>query len=367
MLDAALASLIAADGDEQAGERLESLIESRLAPLVRTIVARKLRAYGAANMVGAEDLEDVAGDALLVLVQRLQALRSEAGAVDIENLDGYTAAVAYSACARYLRRRYPDRARLKSRLRYILQRDRRFALWDVPAAGPCCGLAARAGDPPERSAAEAMARLEREPERWPRSWAAPALVDHADPAPLVADIFRLAAGPIELDALVRMVAAIWRLERSGHAERGDQVEHLHSASATPEVSLDRRRFVERLWTEIGTLPVRQRIALLLNLRDGQGAGLLWILPVTGVASVRTIAATLEMPAEELAALWSQLPIDDNAIAARLGCTRQQVINLRMSARKRLGNRLRMLQSPTGRFDSRRANLPDPSASTEKDT
>ena len=35
---------------------------------------------------------------------------------------------------------------------------------------------------------------------------------------------------------------------------------------------------------------------------------------------------------------SSIPLDDNAIAQRLGCTRQQVINLRMTARKRLANR-----------------------------
>ena len=38
-------------------------------------------------------------------------------------------------------------------------------------------------------------------------------------------------------------------------------------------------------------------------------------------------------------LWNELPLPDNAVAARLGCTRQQVINLRMAARKRLAHRL----------------------------
>ena len=49
--------------------------------------------------------------------------------------------------------------------------------------------------------------------------------------------------------------------------------------------------------------------------------------------------TLLTAVEEFAALWNELPLADNAVAARLGCTRQQVINLRMAARKRLGHRL----------------------------
>ena len=43
--------------------------------------------------------------------------------------------------------------------------------------------------------------------------------------------------------------------------------------------------------------------------------------------------------EALAALWHALPLPDNDVALRLDCTRQQVINLRMAARKRLVNRL----------------------------
>ena len=43
---------------------------------------------------------------------------------------------------------------------------------------------------------------------------------------------------------------------------------------------------------------------------------------------------------EFASLWQRIPLDDETIARRLGCTRQQVINLRMAGRKRLSNRLR---------------------------
>jgi len=46
-----------------------------------------------------------------------------------------------------------------------------------------------------------------------------------------------------------------------------------------------------------------------------------------------------MTIEALAELWNSLPLDDHAIAARLGITRQQVINLRRAARERLARRL----------------------------
>jgi hypothetical protein len=79
-------------------------------------------------------------------------------------------------------------------------------------------------------------------------------------------------------------------------------------------------------------------------------------PVTGIASVRAIAGTLELPVEELAHLWQKLPLDDNTLSERLGCTRQQVINLRMSARKRLTHRLAIHDRSSGNLQRFSASL-----------
>jgi hypothetical protein len=51
-----------------------------------------------------------------------------------------------------------------------------------------------------------------------------------------------------------------------------------------------------------------------------------------------LAGTLEMDRGALDRLWDRLPVDDQTIAKRLGLTRQQVINLRKSARARLARR-----------------------------
>ena len=81
------------------------------------------------------------------------------------------------------------------------------------------------------------------------------------------------------------------------------------------------------------------IDLAHDFRDADGHGVIFMLPFTGLVTMRGIAEVLEIPAPELAALWRTLPLDDAAIAMRLGITRQQVINLRKSARARLGRRL----------------------------
>ena len=95
-----------------------------------------------------------------------------------------------------------------------------------------------------------------------------------------------------------------------------------------------------MWDEILQLPPRQRTALLLNLRDESGGAAIALLPVIRVATMRQVAAALEMSAEELAAVWDRLPLEDAAIGEKLGASQQQVANLRKCARERLSRRLR---------------------------
>jgi RNA polymerase sigma factor (sigma-70 family) len=100
--------------------------------------------------------------------------------------------------------------------------------------------------------------------------------------------------------------------------------------------------LEALWREIHALPSRQAAALLLSLRDEKGQEVISLFPLTGTATLRQIAAAIALPAERFAQLWSRLPLDDRTIADLLGASRQQVINLRKSARERLARRLRGL-------------------------
>jgi hypothetical protein len=124
------------------------------------------------------------------------------------------------------------------------------------------------------------------------------------------------------------------------ADAHDLVDHLEDRGASPAEALEHRDYLERLWSEIILLPMRQRAALLLNLRDEHGGGMLALLPITGIASKPDIARALEVSEEALAELWGTLPRDDQWIAEYLGITRRQVINLRKCARERLTRRMR---------------------------
>jgi hypothetical protein len=163
---------------------------------------------------------------------------------------------------------------------------------------------------------------------------------------LLSTIFRQVDAPVQLEALVSTIAdlqGIKDLPLAPHADEGKaSTESLSDPRPNIAASVERRSYLQRLWSEIVLLPPGQRAALLLNLRDVH-EGVIVLLPLTGVATIQQIAKAVAIPVEEFAGLWNDLPLDDTAVAVRLGVTRQQVINLRKSARARLARRMMTLE------------------------
>jgi len=316
--------------DSSSAERmLESLIVDHAQAGIRKIVSYKLAFQGAAE---SQDVEDVASEVLVELISRLRSVRDGTEASEIGSFSGYTAVAAYHACNEYLRRKYPNRHRLKTRLRYLLSTEKRLAIWEDAQGDWLCGFARWQEERPDPVSA---ARLH----RWAEELAdLPHGKDALPPAELVSRIFERFNAPVELDELVAIVGQIWGVEDAAPAPESAARE-MESGAEDPGTRLDLRRWMTELWTQIRELPQPQRVALLLNLRCSSETAAVGLLPLIGVASIREIAQTLEWEAEELAAIWNQLPLDDLAIAERLGVTRQRVINLRKSARERLSRRM----------------------------
>jgi hypothetical protein len=159
---------------------------------------------------------------------------------------------------------------------------------------------------------------------------------------LIAEIFDRNGAPLTLDDLVTIVAELAQIKDNQPqiSIDDDYVGSYAVSRQEADMSIDQRSQVERLWLEVCALPLRQRVALLLSLRDANGRAVLTLLPLIGIASLRQLADALEMPADKLAELWNKLPLEDTTIAESLRVTRQQVINLRKSARSRLARRTR---------------------------
>jgi len=160
-------------------------------------------------------------------------------------------------------------------------------------------------------------------------------------------LFERSGRPLVFDEVVKIAAETWHIHDppaesidTGGSERDYP---FTSSEARVDLALEQRLFFEQVWLEVCQLPVLQRVALLLNLRDSRDGGVISFLPFLGVASKEELARLLEMPYADFQKVWNELPLDDSRIAQMFGITRQQVINLRKTARERLARKMRKLE------------------------
>ncbi|MGE0641440.1 MAG: hypothetical protein AB7G12_16255 [Thermoanaerobaculia bacterium] len=317
-------------------EALGRLLLDEAVPLLESIVRRRL-----ADLPRAEQ-EEVESGALLRLTEMLQRFVAGDPEVEIQSFRAYVGTTGSNACRAFLRRRHPERTRLSNQLRYALGHDPGLALWSAADGSVRTGLAGWRGRDDEAFAAiDAAARpAPFEPGPSPSTGAAlPALLRR---------FFLHAGRPVRFDRLLAAMAeALGVHDRplvslsEAPASVDDDEGEREIAETRPgaQRQLEDRQYLEALWAEVALLPLRQRTALLLNLRDDQGRDRLRLLPATGVVDLPTLAASLALEIEELRQLLPELPLEDRLIAERLDATPRQVINLRKSARARLARRL----------------------------
>ena len=116
---------------------LAELLSIHAQPQVRRMVSQRLAAAGVAER---QDIDDLCSEVLAELLYRLRQIKENPGGAGIENFASYAAAAAYRAYSDYLRSKYPLRHRLKTQLRYLLQTDNRFQIWQMPDHLWLCGL-----------------------------------------------------------------------------------------------------------------------------------------------------------------------------------------------------------------------------------
>jgi RNA polymerase sigma factor (sigma-70 family) len=315
--DRVLRELIRAESDPARSKEIGRLIQTRAHPLVERVL-EKHRTRGLQQT----DVEDIAATVALRLTRKLQQVPYSVDEA-IREFDAYVARTTINVLQDLERTRSPERTRLERRLRLLLVKDPRLALW-TSSSGSSCGLA------------EWNARL-------PLPVSLPVVMPKA--AEITGDVLtavlRSISHPVLFETLLQLVAAHWGISDAAAVEKESAIDQRPGQ----EEQTAARQNMEILWREIVELPERQRTALLLNLRDAFGVNALELLPLTGVASFSEIARTLGLSVDALSALWNDLPLEDLKIASLIGATRQQVINLRKAARQRLHRRMARHEYP----------------------
>ncbi len=337
-IDILLEPLLTEVSDQQADDLLSQLITVHAAPVIKGVIRFKLR-LNSFRETQREESEDIQQEVVLQLVAQLQRFRKLPTGHPISDVRGMAAIIAHRTCARWMRRQFPERHALKNRLHYLLTRQRGLSIWQDADGKLVAGFAVWQQQSKAIQTTHGLADIE----KLPTHIRALKSDKPQELAQLLASLFNYLGGPIEFDELVSSVAAIQGINDQpleSLADDEDVAFEPVAAEADPAWRVEKKFFLQRLWEELQLLPVNQRAALLLNLKDSSGFSSITLFPATGIATVRQLAQALEIKPEDLAELWNDLPIEDARIAELTGLTRQQVINARKSGRERLARRLK---------------------------
>lgn len=313
---------LAEEDEIQASSLLEALMV-HADGTIRRIVGSKLgrHAYGSRDGISM-DVDDVSSTALVNLLSKMVSLKAGEDRAQIQSFVDYTAAVAFNACNEYFRDRHPEWYSLANQLRYLLRHAPGVRLWKTIDQIEMCGDVAWEGRP----AVSATESLREALQRWrPRKVG----------LDLLPAIFQAIAGPVEFDTLVEEVAQAWGIKiQLADIDEFHEDSRFARSEPSPEEQACTRQFMQWLWTALKGLPLKQRRPLLLNMKDTYGCDV-GIFDWFGIATIEQIAETLEIPTEDFARMWKELPISDRRIAKLWGSSVQQIINWRSEARKKL--------------------------------
>jgi len=288
------------------------------------------------------DAEDLLSDVLVALIERFRQWKERPQNAPIDYLPNYIVRLTLNIIALHWRQQSPHYHQLRNKLLYLLEGRgsvKMFALWDGNAPGEqLCGFFDWRGKPRCHS------------ERYwiwcsdPHRFVAEALPYGTDPqkmdmAELLAHVFNWVGGPMEFDDLLAGLQVLLGIQSVViYSANPDEIECEESVWGLAEA--ERRvidaegkvLFTTQLWEGLKRLPVNQRRAFLLHF-DRE----VWETFIShGCCTWKGIAELLGMSIGEVKDLVGRLPLSDEEIARMLKLpNRQKVINLRHAALKSL--------------------------------
>ena len=343
-MDQLLLPYIQATDESERQRCLDELLLLHAAPAVRQALRRRLGFYVDQRGINPhnQDAEDLYQEVLTKIIQTVNELSSSPG-TEIEHFRQYVSRTTVNTCVNYLRSKSPARRRLKDSVRLLLTYHRDFAFWEAHGQF-LCGFAEWQGHPStlalrgqdQRIAKQVGDALSnRHPTQVPAQ--TPLLK-------IVAELFDLTAGPIEIDTVVNILATLLHIEDHALASIDDDPDAEPEPTfveppPTDSPDVGAPDLLRRLWQSVKGLPADQRDAFSYRFHDESGEDLFSLLIESRIATLSEIAEIFQRSAQEVRRLRSLMPMDGATAAAELNVPRAQVNKWRFRALRRLGEEL----------------------------
>ena len=342
-MDNLLLPYLQATNESERQQHLDDLLLVHAAPVVQRTLGLKLGFR--INRLGVnpynQDAEDLYQETIAKLIEFLRTLHTTKK-TEIENFEHYVARVATNACHDYLRGESPARTRLKYSLRELLNRRSEFEIWKYKD-GFRCGLGAWDKEC-EPISFQRLAHLEDELQTFRTTRFGREDITQVSLARLVAELLDWAGGPMELDALVNITASLLDVKDHPTESLDDEAKGYLEARVAdttlmtnPNLEFD--KLLRSLWRAIGELPEEQRDAFCFGFESDNGDDLFTLLFEAKIVTPAQLAGQFGRALEDFMRVWSEMPMDNAAIAAELNATRPRVGKLRFHALRRLEKEL----------------------------
>jgi RNA polymerase sigma factor (sigma-70 family) len=328
-------------GDEQERQRcLEELLTIHVAPIVRQVLRQRLGLYVSAQGVNENDhdAEDLYQEAMTRMVEVLHA--DQQSLTRIENFEPYVGRIVSNICRDFLRSKYPTRARLKDALRDVFRRHNHLDSWQYEDE-ILCGFTT-----------------------WRNNSKPPVIIDEVDTtlnafraarfadedvrvvalSRVVAELFEWIGGPVQIHALVRMLAFVRDVRDQQIESLDDQVDFEFAVNSQQSMQstgseVEAHQLLRRLWHILKRLQPGQRDAFALRFHDHEGRNLFTVLLAAGIVDWKDLAEGMERSVADVSRLWTQMPMDTGTAAIELHTSRENVYKLRYRAIQKLKREL----------------------------
>jgi hypothetical protein len=318
---------------------IDDLIASYADPIIKKIILQKMGLYSnsAWKSIIRYESEDLYQTVLMKLVGVLGSKHPSFLDQNPDEIKRYVATVAYNVCNDFIRERYPERHRLKDKLRDLLKRHPDFSYWYI-ADRLLCGFSNWIGRTESSKVATLICYLDEN-----------GIVTELEGlnvkdlvgfrfSKLIAELFCWFDGPIEIEHLVYITAKLQGV-RDEPIESIDNedfpVWKIADYTNTCYERVEVRELLHRFWGGICTLPLTQRKTILITCFDHTGESLLHSLIYEKIVAISQIYQVLAMTREELISIWDKLPMDTSTAALELGTNNRMIAKWRHRALKKL--------------------------------
>jgi RNA polymerase sigma factor (sigma-70 family) len=340
-MDPVLLHYFSATDELERQERLAELVLLHAAPAVRHTLRQKFGFYvnqGGINPYN-QDAEDLYQEAIARIVELLNKLRHSSSKGEIEHFRQYSSRVAINVCVNFLRAKSPARRRLKENVRLLLIRHSEFAIWKAGAVY-FCGFASWAGNQTSSWQPDTSAMDEKTAQLRALGFSTNE-IKRGSLTRIVREFFEWTRAPVELDTLVKTLAAVLNLTDHPLVSTDAQADSERYSGTIPihNSQVEERETLGQLWEAVRRLPPPQRDAFCFGFQDEQGSDFFSLLIEAQVTTLPRLAESLARSAQEILRLRSQMPMDGATIAGELQASRAQVNKWRFLAVRRLRKEL----------------------------